>query len=214
MNKKLAVFGVGAVGGIIAAYLTRLGYEIPVIDPWFAHVVAIQKRGLHVTDADGEFTEMVKALHVDQIRELDGPIDILFLSLKSYDTEWSTRYIFPYMASDGIIVSAQNSLNEEIISSIVGSNRTMGLVIGTPASLWKPGEIIRHGAVGDSKLAVELGELNGFDTPQLKYLAELMSKIGQTKTTNNIWGALWSKLGLNCMLNATAGLTGSSRGRL
>ena len=208
MNKNIVVFGVGAVGGCIAAYLARLGYEIDVIDPWFTNVVAIQKRGLHVTDADGEFTIKLKALHVDQICEARLPIDILFLSVKSYDTEWATRYIAPYLASDGFIVSAQNSLNEEIISSIVGSKRTMGLVVGMPASIWEPGEPIRHTAVGDDKLAFTLGELDGTNTTRLEEMAKLMSKIGQTRATDNIWGALWSKLGLNCMLNATGGLTG------
>ncbi len=209
MAKNIVVFGVGAIGSSIAAYLTRAGNEITIIDPWYAHVVAIQKRGLHITDPDGEFTVKLNALHVDQVESVGAPIDILFLAVKSQDTEWSTRYLAPYLAPDGFIVSAQNSLNEEIISSIVGADRTIGMVITIAAAVYEPGELLRYTAIGD-KLAFQLGELNAADRPRLRKVTELLSAAGQSRTTDNIWGALWSKLAHNNMFNSTAALTGLS----
>jgi len=209
MGKNIVVFGVGAMGSSIAAYLTREGIEVTVIDPWHTHITAIQKRGIHVTDPDGEFVAKMKALHVDQVKNLEAPIDVLFLGVKSPDTEWSTRYLAPYLAPDGYIVSAQNSLNEEIISSIVGPEKVVGLVITIAAAVYEPGELTRYTLPTD-KLSYHPGELDGSDTPRLREVAELLSAAGITKATDNIWGVLWAKLAHNNMFNVTAGLTGLS----
>lgn len=209
MAKNIVVFGAGAMGSSIAGYLTRAGIEITVIDPWHTHIAAIQKRGIHVTDPDGEFVAKPKALHVDQVKNLGAPIDILFLAVKSPDTEWATRYLAPYLAPDGYIVSAQNSLNEETISSIVGPEKVVGLVITIAAAVYEPGELLRYTAPAD-KLSYHPGELDGTDTPRLQEVAELLSAAGLTKATDNIWGTLWAKLAHNNMFNVTAGLTGLS----
>ena len=38
--------------------------------------------------------------------------------------------------------------------------------------------------------------------------------IGTTKTTTNLWGERWAKLGVNCMANSVAGFTGLSSAEL
>jgi len=206
MGKNIVVFGAGGIGSTISAYLTRAGYDITVIDRWFAHIVAIQRNGLHVTDPDGEFTVKLRGLHHDQVKEVE-PVDILFLAVKSMDTEWATRHLAPYLSPDGYIVSAQNSLNEETICSIVGPERTMGLVVTLGAGVPKPGELLRDSAISD-RLAFRVGELDGSETPRLLELAKVLESAGQTVTTDDIWTALWTKLAGNSMGNALSGLTG------
>lgn len=147
-RKNIVVFGAGALGSLIAAYLTRAGLPATVADPWYAHMVAIQRKGLRVTDPDEEFTVRIRALHHDQLREV-APIDILFLSVKSMDTELATRYVAPYLSPDGFIVSAQNSLNEETISSIVGPERTIGMAATRiTCAVYEPGVLLRSARCG------------------------------------------------------------------
>ena len=69
------------------------------------------------------------------------PIDIAIVSSKSYDTEWSTVMIRPYLSTDGFVVSAQNSINEETIARVVGWGRTVGCVVGNNfgVDLFEPG---------------------------------------------------------------------------
>ena len=43
----------------------------------------------------------------------ERPIDIAFISMKSYDTEWATTMIRQYLAPTGYVVSLQNCINEE-----------------------------------------------------------------------------------------------------
>lgn len=209
MGKNIVVFGAGAMGSTLSAYLTRAGIEMTVIDPWHPHVAAIQKRGIQVTDPDGEFTAKLKALHVDQVKSIGAPIDVLFLAVKSPDTEWAIRYLAPYLAPDGYVVSAQNSLNEETIASVIGPEKVVGLVITFAASVFEPGKLLRYTATTD-KISYHPGELDGADTPRIREVVGLLSAAGVTRVTNNMWGVLWAKLAHNGMFNSTAALTGLS----
>lgn len=208
-DKSVVIFGAGAVGGTIVAYMARAGHDVTVMDPWYAHILSIQQRGLHVTEPSREFTVKLRALQVDQVDLLPGPIDILFISVKSYDTRWVVRYMAPHLSPDGFVVSAQNSLNEEIIAEELGADRTMGLVVITSAGVFEPGKLIRYTTPGD-RLEFQVGELDGRGTPRLAEVAGLLAAVGDTVTTDNIWGLLWSKLMHNCMANAVSGLTGMS----
>ena len=56
MFNRIAVLGVGAIGGIIGGYLARSGHDVTLIDQWPANVEAIRKKGLTVSTQEGDFT--------------------------------------------------------------------------------------------------------------------------------------------------------------
>ena len=49
MGKKVAVIGVGAVGGYTGAHMVRAGEDVTFIDMWPAHVDEMKKNGLRIT---------------------------------------------------------------------------------------------------------------------------------------------------------------------
>ena len=206
MFERIAVVGAGAIGSIIGGYLTRAGRDVTLIDPWPDHVDAIQQNGLTITTQDEEFTIPVKALHLGETNTVTEPFDMAFLSVKSYDTVWAVHMIKPYLKPTGIIVSAQNAINDEWIAPIIGYSRDIGCVITLGAGLYDPGHALRTSAT--DRHAFTLGELNGMVTQRAKVLADMMSTIGPTKVTNNLWGERWAKLGTNCMANSVCALTG------
>jgi len=128
MDNKIAVLGVGAIGGTVGAYLIRAGYDVTLIDQWAAHIEKIRSDGLKVTDLTGEFIVPAKALHLSDASSLKEPFDIVFLSVKSYDTLWSVYLIESHLKKTGFILSTQNALNDEVVASVVGFNRTVGCV--------------------------------------------------------------------------------------
>ena len=67
---------------------------------------------------DEGFTTPVRAMHISDVQSLnrETPIDIAFITDKSYDTDWATQLILPYMAGDGVLVSMQNGINEDAIA--------------------------------------------------------------------------------------------------
>lgn len=204
--EKLAVLGVGAIGSTIGGYLARAGCDIRLIDMWPAHVEEMKHRGLKVTAQDEEFTVRVAALHLAEVCCLQERFDAVFLSVKSYDSMWATKFIEPYLKPAGILVSAQNSINEDWVAPAIGYTRTLGCVVTIGAGLYEPGHVIRTSS--PSRPAFALGELNGMITPRVQELAKLLVPVGPTHATANLWGDRWAKLTVNCMANALAGITG------
>ena len=143
MTERIAILGAGAIGGGIGAYLIREGYDVTLIDHWPAHIDAIKKRGLKLTDLKSEFTVKANALHIGEVSNTREPFDIVFLCVKSYDTRWSTYMIEPYLKPTGFILPAQNSLNDDPVASIIGYHRTIGCVPSISVGIYEPGHVIR-----------------------------------------------------------------------
>ncbi len=204
--EKLAVLGVGAIGSNIGAYLARAGRDITLIDMWPAHVEEMKRRGLMVTAQDEEFTVKVQAVHLADVCALREQFDAVLLAVKSYDSVWATKFIEPYLKPAGVLVSAQNGINEEWVAPVIGYTRVIGCVVTIGAGLYEPGHVLRTSAPSRPSFAV--GELNGMITPRVQELLAVLAPAGPTHATANLWGDRWAKLTVNSMANALAGITG------
>ncbi|MBV8407757.1 MAG: 2-dehydropantoate 2-reductase [Alphaproteobacteria bacterium] len=219
MQKRIAFVGVGALGGYVGGYLAHAGLDVTLIDFWPENIEAIRKRGLEldgVTPEEKFTVTKAKTMHATEVQDLSRqkPIDIAFVSMKSYDTEWATSFIKPYLAPDGYVVSLQNCLNEERIAGIVGWGKTVGMVASViSVDMFEAARIRRTVAKGGDKHTVfRVGEVHGRITKRVEELREMVAMIDSAKTTTNLWGERWAKLCQNGMKNgvsAATGLTGS-----
>ncbi len=208
----IAIAGTGAVGGTTAAYLRRAGRDVLLVDGWHQNVEVIRRDGLVLKGRDEDFRVEARALHLDELSSLDEPLDVVLLAVKSYDTEWMVRTLLPYLAPDGCIVSLQNSINEERIAPLAGSERTVGCVVHLSVGMFEPGVATRY--TRSDWLTFTIGELDGRRSPRIDELAELLRPVGPVEVTRDIWGALWMKLCINSMNNGLTGLTGLTSPRL
>lgn len=206
MDKTMAVLGTGAIGSSVGADLAKAGYDVLLIDQWPAHVEAMKTKGLRVTMPDEELHTSVKAFHLCEVCTLKEKFDIVFLTAKSYDSCWMTEFIKPYLKPDGVLVSLQNSLNDEWIAPIIGYTRDVGCVVELSAEVFEPAIVRRNTSHEGTWFG--LGELHGRVTPRVGKLAEILSHVGKTDITTNIWGAKWTKLIANSMLQAPIGVLG------
>jgi 2-dehydropantoate 2-reductase len=194
---KLLIWGAGAIGGTIGAYLARAGHEIILVDLAEDHIYAIQEKGLAIQGPIDTFT-VAMAGHTP--KTLQGEFDTILLCVKAQATEDACRQLLPFLNQDGVVVSVQNGLNELTIANIVGEHRTLGAFVNFGADYLEPG-IIHYGGRG----AVVLGELDGRMTPRLKQLHEAFHDFDKDAiASSNIWGFLWSKLAVGSMIFATA----------
>ncbi len=210
-NMKLAVIGVGAVGSYIGAHLTKEGFDITLIDMWANHVESMKENGLSVSGSQGDFTVPVEVYHVSDAMQIRDKFDVIFLSVKSYDTEWVTHFAKRFLAKDGVVVSAQNCMNDRLIGSIVGFERVIGCVMsGITVSLWEPAHVNRGGEPGQGRghFVFRVGELFGQITSRIEEISQVLSCIDLSKTTSNIWGERWSKLTMNAASNPLTAMTG------
>ena len=220
MGKRIAYVGVGAVGGYVAGHLTRAGHDVTLIDPWPEHVEHMRRHGIELTGltAAERHTVPVNALHITDVQRLvkEKQVDIAFLSVKSYDTEWAVQLIRPYLAPDGFVVSLQNCINEERVAQHVGWGRTVGCIASLIAvELYAPGRIKRTVPLGGDRHTVfRVGEPHGRVTRRVEEVAEMLRAVDSAKVTTNLWGERWSKLVINSMrngLSAATGLFGNQR---
>ena len=197
MKKSIAILSTGAIGSSIGADLTRAGYSVLLIDQWPAHVEAMKASGLHITMPKEEFHTPVQAVHLCELCTLRPEFDIVLLTAKSYDSCWMVHFIKPYLKADGVLVSVQNSLNDEWIAPIIGYERDIACVLELSAEVFEPGRVKRNTDHATTKFV--LGELHGRITHRLQEVAEILSAAGRTEVSSNIWGARWTKLVLNTM---------------
>jgi 2-dehydropantoate 2-reductase len=216
MGKRIAVVGVGAVGGYTGAYMARAGEDVTFIDMWPAHVEEMKRHGLRIThhEAVEPFTVRARALHLTEAQQLakEAPIDIAFVCTKSYDTEWAALLIKQYLAPRGYIVSLQNCMNEATIAGIVGWGKVMGCIAShISVGLVEPGHVHRGGLRGGAEHTVyRTGEVHGAITERAHEVCRLVGTADSAKVTDNLWGERWSKLVTNAMANGVSAGTGLS----
>ena len=207
---RIAVLGTGALGSPIGGLLTRSGHDVILVDQWSAHVDAMRADGLRITiglleDPAEQFTVPVRAHHVSELASLRPRLDIVFLTCKSYDSRWMVQLIEPYLAPDGVVVSVQNSLNDEWVAPIVGTERDIACVLTAGGGeLLAPGDTWRDHVTN----RYVIGELDRPVTPRLEAIAAILGAAATVSLSTNIWGLKWTKMIRTCMAAPLAGMTG------
>ncbi len=214
MAQRIAFVGAGAVGGYVGAGLAACGHDVTLVDPWPAHVEAMRAGGMALSGMTPEETRTVRvnAIHVTEVQRIakQAPIDIAFVAVKSYDTEWATMLIAPYLSATGYVVSLQNCINEERVAGVVGWGRTVGAVVtgGLALDLYEPAHIRRTMARRPDIPALYVGEPHGQLTPRVLALARMLGDVDNAHATDNLWGERWTKLCVNGMRNGVSAATG------
>jgi 2-dehydropantoate 2-reductase len=202
---RILVMGAGSLGGICAATLTEIGAAVTAVSTNPAIRAAIETSGYRITD-DGE--ERVIRGWVAPAPE--GSYDLVILATQPPQVEDAARTALPHLASDGQVVVLQNGLCEERVAAIVGAERVIGAIVAWGASMREPGRYERTAAGG-----FQIGRLAAKPSdPDLERVAELLEAIGPVTITQNLRGARWSKLALNCAVSTLGTIAGEPLGPL
>ena len=194
---RILIWGAGAIGGTLGAYLARARHDVTFVDTVREHVDAINEHGLTIKGPIATFTTRIPAFTPDTV---SGEWDTIILATKAHHTETATRALAPHLAQHGCVISAQNGLNELAIANIVGAERTVGAFVNFGADYIEPG-VIHYGGRG----AVVVGEIDGRITPRVNAIRDAwLAFDDRAIVTANIWGYLWGKEAYGAMLFATA----------
>lgn len=201
-ENTILIWGAGAIGGTLGAYLTRAGEDVLLVDIVEPHVEAMNRDGLAIEGPVETFRQPVRAVTPDQVT---GRYKRIILAVKAHHTRDAARALKAHLADDGSVLSAQNGLNELIIAEEIGAERTVGCFVNFGADWLEPGRILFG-----NRAAVAIGEIDGRVTDRAQDYHRLLSLFEpQAVLTDNIWGYLWGKLGYGALLFATA-LTNAS----
>lgn len=227
--KRICVYGVGAVGGHIAARLAHSGVDVSVVARG-ANLDAIRAKGLKLTSGDETFEGRVRAS--SDPHEL-GEQDAVIVTVKANSLASVAEGIAPLLGPDTPVVFAINGIPwwyqlelkgappearsrldpGGLLEGTVGLERTVACVIYSSNSVIAPGEI-RNPPGGGKRFT--LGEPSGgADSARCVALSALLTGAGMdAPITGSIRAEIWKKLLMNLSVSGVCCLTDSDMSKI
>jgi 2-dehydropantoate 2-reductase len=203
---KTLVVGAGAVGGYFGARLAQAGRDVTfLVRP--SRAQQLRSEGLRIISPHGDLTLQPKTITA---KELDSPVDIVFLSVKASALDQAMDDMAPAIGPETMIYPVLNGMRHiETLIRRFGERPVLGGVCMVVADLDEQGRIVQMNPM--QKLLY--GERNGEITPRIRSFDETFRNSGfDTELSANITYAMWQKwlmiasLGLiTCLLDGTIG---------
>ncbi|MFN8374129.1 MAG: 2-dehydropantoate 2-reductase N-terminal domain-containing protein [Anaerolineae bacterium] len=210
MNKqRILIEGIGGIGGVMAAKLIQSGYQPTLVTNNPALTEAIQQRGLQITEGEYSYSVQAPDTYTDLEDVPSGEFDAAYLIMKAQNVVDAARRTITLLKPEGYVVTFQNGIVEDAVAEAIDKERVIGGIIGWGGTMHTPGVYER--TTGGN---IHLGELDGKVSEQLKLLAKACETCMPVVMTDNIRGALWSKLAINCTITTIGALTGDTLGEL
>jgi 2-dehydropantoate 2-reductase len=196
---KIAMMGSGGIGGFFGARLANAGYDVTFIARG-AHLEAMRRSGLTIEN------EPQGDIHVARVKAAAdpgevGPVDIVVLSVKLWDTADAARAIAPMVGSSTGVLSLQNGVvKDDILRAHFPAEQVMGGVGYVATHISRPGVIRQTGTMQ----RVIVGEYDGRASDRVKFLYEALVKSGvQAELSDDVRRAIWEKYVFLVGLSAT-----------
>ena len=235
---RVAVVGAGAVGCFYGGMLARAGLPVTFIGRP-VHVEAMQRDGLRLSSA--AFDEHIPVEASTDIAAVAGAALVL-VCVKSTDTESTGAELAPHLAPEARVLSLQNGVDNAPRLQAVLKRAVAPTVVYVGSEMGGPGHV-RHLGRGELVIPADIGatmstELAGHDgdvaasaasalnatlTPlpvdgaglASTDIVALFARAGvPVELSDNVLGALWGKLLLNCGYNAISAIADIPYGRM
>ncbi|MES2227218.1 MAG: ketopantoate reductase family protein [Pseudomonadota bacterium] len=198
---RIAVMGAGAVGCYYGGMLARAGHDVVLIGRP-QHVRAIERDGLrleaHGFDAHLPVSASTEASAI-------GAATLVLFCVKSTDTDSAAAQMRAQLAPDALVLALQNGVDNAQRLRALLPQTVLASVVYVGAEMAGPGHVKHHGR---GELVIEQSSGSGA-------LAQLLIAANiPTEVSDNVVGALWVKLILNCAYNALSAIAQLPYGRL
>ena len=218
---RVAVLGVGAIGGLVASRLARAGCEVLLCARGeTAHALAAV--GLLLDTPDGRTVALAPdrwtvfdTTQGDIPVELQGWADYAILCGKSYDVLDLCRICDKVLSLNGLAMCLSNGIGHmDKLANFVGKHRVVGASTTHGAIRIGPGEIR-----WTSRGAVKMGAFVGSDLEPVEPRIDSLMSAFDEAGLNPIWSedinkTIWSKLLLNVAINPVCAIAGVLNGEM
>jgi len=218
---KIAIIGVGAIGGFVGIRLALAGEDVTFIARG-ANLAALRERGIRLVAADGGEQAVSQVTATDDYSAA-GPQDMVILALKAHQVEAVAREVPKLFGPQTIVVPMQNGIPywyfhgypgalagtrvnsvdpDGLIGAHIPAERVIGCVVYPAAELLAPG-VIKH--VEGNRFPV--GEPDGQSTDRVRRVSECFIGGGlQAPVLGDIRAEIWLKLWGNLTFNPISAL--------
>ncbi len=205
--KKFAIIGAGPVGCIVAAFLSRGGYEVKLCDVQPALLEAAQDPGVRVSGTDNFLAQVANTTtKIDSLA--DDPPDVIIVTVKATALPIIASALENIISEDRYVISWQNGIDTELVlAERLGKQQVMRAVVNYGCILEGPAQV---------KLAFHhrphyLQELAPESSAAAIGICNALTECGlDTHHTNQIRNMVWSKTVNNSCMNPVCAVTGKT----
>ncbi len=217
---RYLVAGAGAIGAYVGACMSRAGEDVTL----FArgpHLRAMQRHGVRVLSADGDFEAHPKI--VERLEDA-GVVDVIFLGVKAHSLPQLVPHLKPLFHQDTTLVSMENGIPwwyfqlgadafpglqlervdpGGVIGQAIEPRRVLGSLVYLATEIAEPG-VIRH--IEGNRIS--LGEPDGSKSERSRVVSAALTKAGfKSPVTTRIRTEIWVKILGNVAFNPLSALT-------
>lgn len=203
---RYAIYGAGALGTVLGAYIARAGVDIDLVNRNKKHVEALRAEGARIVGTVS-FTQKVHAIYPE---EMEGEYDIILLMTKQQKNAEVVSFLKDHLKADGALCTCQNGLPEPEIAALIGADRTLGCAIAWGATF--RGEGVSELTSDPAALTFSLGAFGAGN--RLEETKKLLECMGTVVIEKNFIGARWSKLLINSAFSGLSTVTGGTFGQV
>ncbi len=203
--QSFAVVGAGAVGCIVAAFLSKGNYKVTLCDVIPELIEPAVSRGIIIEGAETLKQKVTRVVNsVDDLAD-DVP-DVIFICVKANATPLIASAIEPYVKQGAYAVSWQNGIDTELeLSKILGKERVMRAVVNFGCGLVGPA----HVNMPFHHPPHYMQELDSNSRPAAEAVSQALSNAGlKTQRTDDIVSRVWRKSIMNACMNPVCAVTG------
>lgn len=204
---RIAIIGVGGVGGYFGARLAAAGEDVTFIARG-AHLEAMRRDGLQVLSALGDVR--IEPVRAESEPSRVGPVDIVLVAVKLWSTGDAADSAKPLIGPDTGVISFQNGVEAvDILSRVLGTQHVMGGSAHIAALIERPG-VVRHNG---SMAKLTFGELDGSRSERSQQLYEACQRAKiDSHLSDHIQRVIWEKFvflvglsGMTCLTRLPIG---------
>lgn len=184
---RMLVIGAGSTGGYFGGRLAQAGRDVAfLVRP--QRKARLEAEGLHIVSPFGDAVLKPKLVTP---AEIDGPYDVVLLTVKAYSLDAAMKDFAPAIDGGTMIMPFLNGMRHmDVLAERFGAGTLVGCTCHIFASLDEKGRIVQHNRLQE----VTYGELDGSTTPRIEALDAFM-KGGAfgTRLSGHIRRRMWEK---------------------
>lgn len=186
---KILMMGSGGVGGFFGGRLAHAGYDVTFVARG-AHLAAMRDHGLTIE------SDTQDNIHIPKVKATDdpasiGPVDLIILSVKLWDTPAAIQAIKPAVGPKTGIISLQNGvIKDDLLRAAFPAEAVMGGVGYVATHVSRPGVIHQVGVMQ----RIILGEHSGEKSARATFLYDALRNSGvAAELSPDIRADIWKK---------------------